>query len=246
MNTKLIIGVLLVGLLIAAALAQREEGGPFGACCLPGGACANSIDEDACVSMGGFWHEGIGCPLVEPCPTVFGACCFTDGSCMEGLQIHVCEVTLGGVLNGPGMPCSEVSCTPSGACCMTDGSCLFLQVDNCFPPNTYQGHDTLCEDGCFIGACCFVDDTCTQATEDSCVSQGGIWAGLRVSCSQATECECFQTDIDSDAFVGISDFLLVLAQWGPCPPQCVADVDGDGNVGILDFLLVLANWGPCP
>ena len=53
-------------------------------------------------------------------------------------------------------------------------------------------------------------------------------------------------DADGDGIVGISDFLLVLAQWGPCPPQCLGDVDGDGVVGINDFLLVLANWGPCP
>ena len=54
------------------------------------------------------------------------------------------------------------------------------------------------------------------------------------------------SDADDDGMVGIGDFLLVLAQWGPCPPECIADVDGDGNVGILDFLLVLAFWGPCP
>ena len=53
-------------------------------------------------------------------------------------------------------------------------------------------------------------------------------------------------DADGDGIVGITDFLLVLAQWGPCPPLCLGDVDGDGFVGILDFLLVLAEWGPCP
>ena len=52
-------------------------------------------------------------------------------------------------------------------------------------------------------------------------------------------------DVDDDGVVGIGDFLLVLAQWGPCPPQCLGDVDGDNIVGINDFLLVLANWGPC-
>ena len=57
---------------------------------------------------------------------------------------------------------------------------------------------------------------------------------------------CVVADIDGDGSVDIGDFLLVLAQWGPCPPQCLGDVDGDGEVGILDFLLVLANWGPCP
>ncbi len=45
-----------------------------------------------------------------------------------------------------------------------------------------------------------------------------------------------------DGTVGISDFLLLLAQWGG-PGTC--DIDG-GGVGITDFLGLLANWGPCP
>ncbi len=45
-----------------------------------------------------------------------------------------------------------------------------------------------------------------------------------------------------DGTVGISDFLLLLAQWGG-PGTC--DVDG-GGIGITDFLALLANWGPCP
>jgi len=53
-------------------------------------------------------------------------------------------------------------------------------------------------------------------------------------------------DIDGDGLVGITDFLMLLADWGPCdrpcPPQCAADLDGDCNVGINDFLLLLANW----
>ena len=52
-------------------------------------------------------------------------------------------------------------------------------------------------------------------------------------------------DLDGDDMVGIGDFLLVLAQWGPCPPKCIADVDGDGEVGIVDLLIVLASWGRC-
>ncbi len=52
-------------------------------------------------------------------------------------------------------------------------------------------------------------------------------------------------DINGDCLVGIVDFLLLLGNWGFCPPQgaCVADLDGDGLVGIIDFLLLLANWG---
>jgi hypothetical protein len=56
-------------------------------------------------------------------------------------------------------------------------------------------------------------------------------------------------DIDGDGAVGITDFLAMLAAWGPCPDPpdpCPADLDGDGEVGITDFLLLLGLWGPCP
>ncbi len=46
----------------------------------------------------------------------------------------------------------------------------------------------------------------------------------------------------TDGTVGITDFLLLLAQWGG-PGSC--DFDG-GGVGINDFLDLLAAWGPCP
>ncbi len=51
-------------------------------------------------------------------------------------------------------------------------------------------------------------------------------------------------DVDGDNVMGITDLLIVLANWGRCP-DCAADLDGDGVVGILDFLIVLAEWGPC-
>jgi choice-of-anchor B domain-containing protein len=54
-------------------------------------------------------------------------------------------------------------------------------------------------------------------------------------------------DLDGDSTVGINDFLLLLADWGPCPdpcpPSCAADFDGDCTVGVNDFLIMLANWG---
>jgi hypothetical protein len=58
---------------------------------------------------------------------------------------------------------------------------------------------------------------------------------------QGTSCpwDCTRT---GDGNVGISDFLLLLAQWDG-PGSC--DIDG-GGVGITDFLALLANWGPCP
>ncbi len=52
-------------------------------------------------------------------------------------------------------------------------------------------------------------------------------------------------DIDGDGTVGITDFLDLLAAWGP-NPRHPADLDFDGTVGILDFLILLANWGACP
>ncbi len=54
-------------------------------------------------------------------------------------------------------------------------------------------------------------------------------------------------DLDEDQTVGILDFLLLLAAWGPCPdpcpPSCPGDLDGDCVVGIVDFLTLLGNWG---
>jgi hypothetical protein len=61
---------------------------------------------------------------------------------------------------------------------------------------------------------------------------------------------CCPADLDYDCFVGIIDFLMLLAAWGPCPdpcpPPCLGDLDGDCEVGIIDFLMLLAAWGPCP
>ena len=53
-------------------------------------------------------------------------------------------------------------------------------------------------------------------------------------------------DLDGDGTVGILDFLMLLAGWGPCDepcrPSCPVDLDGDCTVGIADFLALLANW----
>ncbi len=53
-------------------------------------------------------------------------------------------------------------------------------------------------------------------------------------------------DLDMDGVVGITDFLLLLAAWGPCPDPpatCPADLDGSGDVGITDLLMLLGAWG---
>jgi agmatine/peptidylarginine deiminase len=52
-------------------------------------------------------------------------------------------------------------------------------------------------------------------------------------------------DLDGDGVVGINDFLLLLASWGPCPDppaDCPGDIDGNGEVNVNDFLLLLAAW----
>ncbi len=58
----------------------------------------------------------------------------------------------------------------------------------------------------------------------------------------ADPCAC--PDPTGDGTVGITDFLAVLAAWGPCV-SCAADFDDDGFVGITDLLMLLAAWGPC-
>jgi hypothetical protein len=50
-------------------------------------------------------------------------------------------------------------------------------------------------------------------------------------------------DLNEDNSVGISDLLILLANWGTAGP---GDFDNSGSVGIGDLLALLANWGACP
>jgi hypothetical protein len=54
-------------------------------------------------------------------------------------------------------------------------------------------------------------------------------------------------DLDGDGSVGVTDFLILLTTWGPCPgacpPPCAGDLDGDCVVGVGDFLMLLSLWG---
>jgi hypothetical protein len=60
---------------------------------------------------------------------------------------------------------------------------------------------------------------------------------------RVTGVECASViDLDGDCGVGVTDFLQMLAAWGPNPGH-PADYNSDGEVGITDFLDLLANWG---
>jgi hypothetical protein len=65
---------------------------------------------------------------------------------------------------------------------------------------------------------------------------------LSIGCAQGPP-----SDLNGDGLVNVVDFLILLAQWGPCadpcPPVCLGDIDGDCNVGVIDFLSMLADWG---
>ncbi len=50
-------------------------------------------------------------------------------------------------------------------------------------------------------------------------------------------------NLSGDCGVGITDFLDLLAAWGPNPGH-PADFDGDDSVTIVDMLALLAAWGP--
>jgi V8-like Glu-specific endopeptidase len=80
--------------------------------------------------------------------------------------------------------------------------------------------------------------------EDSIV-EAGI-DGVRLTNIGCTEGPA--SDLDGDGFVNVTDFLILLAEWGPCsapcPPYCLGDIDTDCTVGVNDFLTMLGEWTP--
>jgi hypothetical protein len=70
--------------------------------------------------------------------------------------------------------------------------------------------------------------------------------GLAITRASVPVPPCDPADLDKDGTVGILDFLLLLAAWGPCPgpcpPSCEADLDGDCVVGVTDFLIMLSDF----
>ena len=53
-------------------------------------------------------------------------------------------------------------------------------------------------------------------------------------------------DVNHDGVVNVSDLLIVINSWGPCPAapaSCPADLDHNGAVNHLDLLFVVQHWG---
>lgn len=66
------------------------------------------------------------------------------------------------------------------------------------------------------------------------------WEGDEaIALGPAVECP---GDISDDGMIGVSDVLLLLANFG-CLVDCVEDVDGDGAVTVSDVLALLGNFG---
>jgi hypothetical protein len=50
-------------------------------------------------------------------------------------------------------------------------------------------------------------------------------------------------DANGDGVVDVSDLVLVIVNWGPCPPgPCPGDVTGDGVVDVADLIAVILGW----
>ncbi len=58
----------------------------------------------------------------------------------------------------------------------------------------------------------------------------------------ADEATSVPEDLDGDGFVGVSDILFALSEWGFCS-CCLSDLNADGEVNVSDLLAIIAAWG---
>ncbi len=214
---------------------------PTGACCLPDGTCVVVTLAQCQELMGLYVGDGAPCSEcgdLEP----IGACCLPDGTCVQ-VSVFECG-NLHGLYVGDGTPCTDCDdLTPIGACCIQGAPCVQTSAANCAASGgVYLGDGTPCADcdAPVDGACC-IPGGCILTLQVDCDAQGGTWLGPGTSCD---DCPAPPNprDLDKDGAIGITDLLLLLAAWGPCP-DCQADFNGDGQVGIVDLLSLLAQWG---
>jgi len=113
------------------------------------------------------------------------------------------------------------------------------QADPFDPVNSFPGDGRI-----IIGQFSTADGLAIQGTMLIQYFSDGAF-GLSVVSFEHTLADPCPWDMDGTAYVGIEDFLTLLANWGT-DPGGPPDFDGDGTVNINDFLELLAHWGPCP
>ncbi len=170
---------------------------PTGACCLPGGSCAE-LTADDCNLSGGVYHGDFSTCGSVMCAPNTGACCYSDGNCSDALTEGDCTIG-GGTYQGDGSDCGTVFCPqPTGACCYGDGSCFDQTADSCsLSGGSYFGDGTDCgTTSCPqpTGACCLSGGGCSDGIyQPDCDAQGGSYQGNgsdcgTVSCSTTDDC----------------------------------------------------------
>ena len=50
-------------------------------------------------------------------------------------------------------------------------------------------------------------------------------------------------DLDHNFVVNVLDLIIMLLDFGDCPPACPSDLNGDGTVDRLDLIILLDNFG---
>ncbi|MCI0364914.1 MAG: hypothetical protein L0Y44_02795 [Phycisphaerales bacterium] len=229
--------------------------GPVGACCSPG-TCFESTRLDCSATWLG---PGTTCDPF-PCEVpAGGACCLVDVDfCLDTDEI------LCGLINGSfheGQTCADVGCGKAsgnpevGACCLLDPfgiSCATIPEELCAKvAGVFQGVDSTCDPlPCDpgtgpVGACCIKGGgliLCSQLHESHCAQLGGVFQGADTVCDPNP---CVPPgDGNADGEVNITDLLMVIETWGPCPSvgSCPTDSNNDDLVNIADLLTVVANW----
>ncbi len=136
---------------VAALAVKPAAAQPLNACCLPNGACQDSLRPATCEGLGGmsFWPcstcEEVGCPH----PSCIGA----TGSCGSAHATAGCENAW----------CCEIVCNQDPSCCEQewDADCAFLAEMTCMTPSV-------------IVECCLPDGSCVELSNPAtCAKAGG-------------------------------------------------------------------------
>ncbi|MHC4092211.1 MAG: hypothetical protein ACYSVY_18390 [Planctomycetota bacterium] len=209
------------GLLVAASFVPLiAADGPLGVCCEPIGGCTGLYTPAECEDLvdGGYWIKGDSCDL---CGTL-GACCLPDGTCLEAVTFEECAPLHPLALWNESQTCEQANCAHRGACCRENGECAIETAGFCQSPRIYRGDGTTCDGStCPLGSCCTYGYPCLEGTEAECAVIAGEWTEDS-TCADANgngipdACQPCPSDINGDGFVNVSDFLHLIAEWGPC------------------------------